>query len=69
MIIPAHHRIAHCDDNDRFYRKSLQAGLTAEIGGNLRGLYGEMADTTLPDHLVELASRIDANRRPGETEA
>lgn len=69
MIIHEHDRIAHCDDNDRYYRKSLQAELTARIGGNLRGLYGEMADTTLPDHLIELASRIDANRRLGETEA
>jgi hypothetical protein len=69
MIIRDHDRIAHCEDNDSFYRKSLQAELTARIGGDLRGLYGELATSALPDHLVELASRIDAKRRFGESEA
>ena len=69
MITREHDLIAHCDDSDLFYRKSLQAELTSRIGGSLRGLYGEMATVAPPDHLIELANRIDANRQFGESEA
>lgn len=69
MITREHSRIAHCDDSDLFYRKTLQAELTFTIGGGLRGLYGEMTTVAPPDHLIELANRIDANRQFGESEA
>ena len=69
MMIRENNRSLHCVENDSFYRKAALAELRAKIGGDLRGLFGDMTMAPLPDHLVELAGRIDAKRGFGATEA
>lgn len=69
MISRDLNRIAPSDDDDSFNSEALKAEFRAKIGGDLRGLFGDMSTATLPDHLVELAGRIDAKRGFGATEA
>lgn len=69
MTISDHNQPDFHNESESFYTKFLQAELTARIGGDLRGFYGEMTAAPSPDHLVDLASRIDAKRWLGEGEA